>query len=60
MNNIKDIDWSSLSPEEKNRQLYLKQKKMLEMFLEHKAITQDQFDKSLHNLTEKMGMQNLQ
>ena len=60
MNDIKDIDWSSLSPEEKNRQLYLKQKKMLEMFLEHKAITQDQFDKSLHNLTEKMGMQNLQ
>lgn len=60
MNDIKDIDWSSLSPEDKNRQLYLKQKNMLEMFLEHKAITQDQFDKSLHDLTEKMGMQNLQ
>ena len=60
MNDIKDIDWSSLSPEEKNRQLYLKQKNMLEMFLEHKAITQDQFDKSLHDLTEKMGMQNPQ
>ena len=38
MNDIKDIDWSSLSPEEKNRQLYLKQKNMLEMFLEHKGI----------------------
>ena len=32
---------------------------MLEMFLEHRAITQEQFDKSLHDLTEKMGMQNI-
>ena len=28
---------------------------MLDMFLEHGAITQAQHDKSLHDLTEKMG-----
>jgi len=28
---------------------------MLDMFLEHGAITQEQHDKSLHDLTEKMG-----
>lgn len=50
-------DWLSLSPEEKKRQLYFKQKNMLEMFLAHGAITQEQYDKSLHDLTEKMGMQ---
>lgn len=50
-------DWLSLSPEEKKRRLYFKQKNMLEMFLAHRAITQEQYDKSLHDLTEKMGMQ---
>ena len=44
-----------LSPEEKKKQLYLKQKKLLETFLEHGAITKAQFDKSLGDLTEKMG-----
>lgn len=33
------------------------QKKMLEDFLEHGAISQAQFDKSFGDLTEKMGMQ---
>ena len=41
----------------KRVQLYLKQKKMLEDFLEHGAISQAQFDKSFGDLTEKMGMQ---
>ena len=39
-------EWDKLSPEEKRVQLYLKQKKMLEDFLEHGAISQAQFDKS--------------
>ena len=40
-----------------NDKIYLKQKKMLEDFLEHGAISQAQFDKSFGDLTEKMGMQ---
>ena len=48
-------DWVKLTHEQKNHQLYLRQKKMLDMFLEHGAITQAQHDKSLHDLTEKMG-----
>ena len=48
--------WNSLSHEEKNRVLYYKQKHMLEDFLERGAISKAQFDKSLHDLTEKMGM----
>ena len=50
-------EWESLSPEEKRVQLYLKQKEMLEAFLERGAISKAQFDKSLGDLTEKMGMQ---
>ena len=47
--------WAALSYEEKNHQLYLRQKAMLDQFLEHGAISQAQHDKSLHDLTEKMG-----
>ena len=36
--------------------LYLRQKKMLEEFLERGAISPAQFDKSFGDLTEKMGM----
>lgn len=50
-------DWSSLSHEEKNRLLFLRQKKTLDMFLEKGAISQAQHDKSLHDLIEKMDMQ---
>ncbi len=45
-----------LSPEEKKRKLYLRQKEMLEGFLARGAISQAQFDKSFGDLTEKMGM----
>ena len=48
---------NSTVPVEKNIELYLRQKKMLEQFLERNAISQAQFDKSLGDLTEKMGMQ---
>ena len=56
-NNTEIIEWSSLSYEEKNRQLFLRQKKTLDMFLESGAISQAQHDKSLHDLIEKMGME---
>ena len=45
------------SDEQKKIDLYLRQKKMLEDFLERNAISKAQFDKSLGDLTEKMGMQ---
>lgn len=51
----KDNIWPTLSQEEKKRQLYEKQKDLLDTFLERGAISQAQYDKSLGDLTEKMG-----
>ena len=51
---ISDPVWDSLTYEEKNRVLFERQKKMLEEFLEKGAISKAQYDKSLHDLTEKM------
>jgi hypothetical protein len=48
-------EWFALSYEEKNHQLFLRQKALLDGFLKHGAITQAQHDKSLHDLIEKMG-----
>ena len=48
--------WDSLSHEQKNRVLYERQKAMLEQFLERGTISKAQYEKSLHDLTEKMGM----
>ena len=45
--------WEELSYEEKNHELFLRQKALLDEFLEHGAISQEQHDKSLHDLTEK-------
>lgn len=45
-----------MSYEEKNRALYQSQKETLDLFLERGAISQAQHDKSLHDLTVKMGM----
>jgi hypothetical protein len=53
------IEWELLSPEEKKRQLFLRQKNTLDLFLERNAISKAQYDKSLGDLIEKMGMQNL-
>ena len=47
--------WETLSHDEKNYQLFLKQKAMLEQFLSTGAITQEQFDKSFGDMKEKMG-----
>ena len=56
MGSRNDADWSSLSYGEKNERLFLDQKRTLDLFLERGAISQAQHDKSLHDLTEKMGM----
>ena len=52
---ISDPAWDSLSYAEKNRVLYERQKQMLEEFLERNAISREQYEKSLHDLTEKMN-----
>ena len=44
-----------MSYEDKNHQLYLRQKELLDQFLKTGAISKEQYDKSLHDLTEKMG-----
>ena len=53
---MEQSEWESLSPEEKRVQLYLNQKKTLDAFLERGAISRAQYDKSLGDLTLKMGM----
>ena len=50
------IEWKKLSPEEKRIQLFLKQKKTLDLFLEKNAISKSQYDKSLCDLKEKMNI----
>ena len=53
---MEQYEWEQLSPEDKKKQLYLNQKQTLEAFLERGAISKAQFDKSLGDLTSKMGM----
>lgn len=43
------------APSEQKHLLFLKQKALLDTFLAHGAITQAQHDKSLHDLSVKMG-----
>ncbi len=42
--------------EAKLKELYLKQKQTLDIFLKNGAISQAQYDKSLGDLKKKMGM----
>ncbi len=52
---IESLAWEKLTYEEKNHQLFLREKSLLAEFLEHGAISQAQHDKNLHDLIEKMG-----
>lgn len=52
---MNNVDWSALSYGEKNELLFLDQKRTLDLFLERGAISQAQYDKSLHDLREKKG-----
>ena len=54
MNSETNIQTST--PKEKKIQLYLRQKELLDTFLEKGAITKEQYEKSFGDLTEKMGM----
>ena len=51
---------SETKPDRKEqlKKLYLDQKNTLDIFLENGAITKAQYDKSLGDLTRKMGMEN--
>ena len=48
--------WTGMTHDEKNSELFAEQKRTLELFLERGAISEAQFNKSLHDLIEKMGM----
>ena len=50
-----DLEWASLSRQEKNQTLYNRQLALLDTLLEKGAITKEQYAKSRHDLTEKMG-----
>ena len=56
--NVAADAWAIMTHEEKNRLLYQRQKELLDTFLEKNAISKEQHDKSLRDLTEKMGMSN--
>ena len=55
MDTTNQAAWEPLTSEEKRRALYDRQVATLKTFLEHGVITQAQHDKSLHDMTEKMG-----
>lgn len=48
-------EWTALSYEQKNHQLFLKQKELLDQFLKTGAISKEQYDKSLHDMMRGMG-----
>ena len=47
-------DYSLLTPEEKKLDLFIRQKRTLDLFLKRNAISKAQYDKSLGDLIEKM------
>ena len=48
-------EWEHLTNAEKKQELYLRQKDVLDKFLERGAISRSQYEKSLGDLTVKMG-----
>ena len=50
-------DWQTMSPDERTRALFNKQKDLLDTFLAHGAIDRRQYEKSLTCMAEKMGME---
>ena len=53
---MEQIPFDAMTPEEKKLQLFLNQKKTLDIFLENGAISPAQYRKSLGDLREKMGV----
>ena len=53
-----EAEWENLTPEERKRKLYEQQKATLDTFLVRGSISKAQYDKSLGDLTVKMGYGN--
>ena len=49
-------DLSALSPDEKRQYLFSRQKELLDTLLSHKALTSEQYEKSLSDLCRKMDV----
>ena len=53
--NIELFEKQNETKEQQRHRLYLKQKAMLDLFLEKRTISRAQYEKSLHDMAEKMG-----
>ncbi len=53
---MNEIDWKTLTEDEKTQKLFEKQKQLLDTFLAHHTISRAQYDKSLGDLAVKMGI----
>ena len=53
---VDNLNENSPAYEQKQKELFLKQKQTLDLFLERNAITRQQYEKSLGDLRDKMGM----
>ena len=49
-------EWVGLSKQEQQQHLFLKQKGILDTFLTRRVISQEQYDLSLHTLTDHMAI----
>ena len=58
--NLDQIEWEKLNPDEKKKQLFIRQKKLLDTFLDRNAISKAQYDKSLGDLRDKMNMHGIE
>lgn len=58
-NTAQNSVWETMSTEEKNRQLFHKQKAMLDLFMEKGAISREQHDRSLSDLTRRMSQRTI-
>jgi len=56
----KQMAQEDLSAQEKKKELFLQQKHTLDLFLARGAISQAQYDKSLGDLRDKMGMRGVE
>lgn len=57
--NFNQKKWDQLNPMGKRLQLYYNQVHLLDEFLKHGAISEKQYQKSFHDLMEKMEIQKL-
>ena len=57
LKNTSETDWRTMSPDERKRALFNKQKDLLDTFLSRGAIDRRQYEKSLTCMAEKMGME---